>query len=296
MYYEANNKLNQLYDKKISVKRQRKELFDNMKKIDKMYSEFYSDDKKKETLQRIHQTMLFADVLAEEEGLDENSRKLLSVAVALLKTKKGYRVSSEKSAIFAGEKLRNKNIFEIDNPEEVAIIQTAIHYYGINSHRFDNTDFQKIYNKYQEENNIKIKDIDNLKKICELLEIADKLYYEVISNHKLTFNYFRLKPKRQKRIIEYAKFIREKVAERILNEVYLKYEYSAGPVKELRKDEGKEPDLDFYDIYEYGIPKLQNREVKDDLLRLYFKFKLTADDLQNLAGKEENKDAITIIQ
>ena len=299
MYYEANNKLNQFYDKKISVKRQRKELFDNMKKIDKMYSEFYSDDKKKETLQRIHQTMLFADVLAEEEGLDENSRKLLSVAVALLKTKKGYRVSSEKSAIFAGEKLRNKNIFEIDNPEEVAIIQTAIHYFGINSHRLDNTDFQKIYNKYQEENNIKIKDTENLKKICELLKIADKLYYEVISNHKLTFNYFRLKPKRQKRIIEYAKFIREKVAERILNEVYLKYEYSAGPVEELnriRRDEGKEPDLDFYDIYEYGIPKLQNREVKDDLLRLYFKFKLTADDLQNLAGKEEKKDAITIIQ
>ena len=302
IYYEANNKLNQLEDKKL-VKRQRKQLFENMKKIDEMYYYFYSDNKKKEAIESIHQTMLFADVLAEEEGLDENSRKLLSVAIALLKTKKDYyRVDSEKSAIFAGEKLGNMmNIFQIDDPEEVAIIQTAIHYYGKSSYRVDNLELKNIYNKYQEENHIKIKDIENLKKICELLKMADKLYCEETSNPTFSLNYYRLKPEKQKRIIEYAKFIKEKVSERILSKVYLTYEYLGDPIEKLdqiRKDAEKEPDLSFYDIYEYDIPRLRDREVKDDLLKLYLNSEVTSEDISNviMSGEIEGKKLVDSIQ
>ena len=276
------------------------ELLDAMQRISR--TDYYEGNKQ-HSIEHIQKVMLFSQVLAEGEGLSEEDKKLLLVAAAFHDSgRKGLgegRIDhAEPSAKKTGELLREENEFGKFSEEDITIIQTAIHYHEhkekING-KLDYEEIERLSKKYAEENGIENLDIQRTAKMCELLKDADALdRYRFANRGALNPQYLHSATAKKESTIDYAREVNERVATKILKEVYGEENTQEGnAVSQLRdvrvKEKRQEPHLNFEDIYT-DTPLLYalDDETEKKKNRLYALFKskeVTKQDMEEEVSK-----------
>ncbi len=290
-----------------------KDLYTLMEKIS---NTTYYEGNKQRSIEHIQKVMLFAELLAEGEQLSEKDRKLLLVAVAFHDSardgQEGNNIEhGEGSAILAGRVLKENNDYGNLSPSEIAMIQTAIHYHTyreekrgmLNKHAIEK--FAKTYAKY---NGIEELDLKRTAKICELLKDADALdRYRFARRGTLDARYLRSKTAKRKSTMEYAKFINEKVAEKILRKIYKFSEEEISkhnPIGQLRNvriskqmDEGHLEFSELKEIYDREFPRKREADIDGELLQLYFEKDTSVEEVNKETqetkanfGKEKSKN------
>lgn len=250
------------------------ELLDAMRRISR--TDYYEGNKQ-HSIEHIQKVMLFSQVLAEGEGLSNEDKRLLLVAAALHDSGRkglgeGNIPHAEPSAKKAGQLLRKENEFGKFSGEDVTIIQTAIHYHEhkekING-KLNYEEIERLSKKYAEENGIEDLDIQRTAKMCELLKDADALdRYRFANRGALNPQYLHSATAKKESTIDYAREVNERVATKILKEVYGEENIQEGnAVSQLRdirvKKEIQELHLDFEDIYT-NTPLLYTLDNEED--------------------------------
>ena len=169
--------------------------------------------------------MLFSQIIAQNENLDENIIKILLVSAAFHdcgRTKD--RDNGEHgitSANITGEYFR-KNI---DNQyqiklNEIPIIQVSIEYHIIPEHisgEIDEIKLKKLCNKY----GVDDREYEKVKQISTILKDADALdRVRFICGNSLNPKFLRTKTAKKESMIEFAKNINEAYAEQVINVNY----------------------------------------------------------------------------
>ncbi len=293
-----------------TVKKEKlKEEFLELQKDDKKSSMFklmnciektsFYENNKQHSIEHIHKVMLFSELLAEKENMSDEDKKILLVAAALhdvgrdgndgddshLLTQSGKIIKKDHGqtgAELVGELLRNQNNeYGINSPEDIVIIQTAIHYHTykeLHKGKIDNEVIDTLIKKYSEENNIEHIDKKNTEKICELLKDADALdRLRFARGGQLDSECLRSQAAREESTIDYAKEINQKVAEKILYTFYEpeeivddnegNYDYVATLRQERVNNPKEEGHLDFEKIYRREFPN-NDKYVKSDIIEL----------------------------
>ena len=247
---------------------------DKMKAMMKVIANthFY-DGNKQHSIEHIQKVMLFSEILAQNEGLGQEDREMLLIAAAFHDSGREGGIDGNTShAVASSQKIEEyfeqnpNNEFGITQ-ENLAIIQTAIHYHEHPEKEKGKLDLEEIKDlceKYGADQ----KDFERIVKICELLKDADALDRARFAKHgRLDRAYLKSETAKNPRMISYAKKINRDVAITTLRDSYGKEPkdyYTKDPVLELRNTRRHEP----------------RQEQHVDLINIYQKYQVDQSDVQ----------------
>lgn len=170
----------------------------------------------------IQKVLLFSQVIAQNEDLDEKQTKILLAAAAFHDCgRMKDRDNGEhgiSSARIAGEYFRKNinNQYGIE-PDEIGIIQAAIEYHVIVEHipgKIDEEKLKEICYKY----GVKDKDYEKAKQISAILKDADALdRARFVSGSDLNHAFLRTKTAKKSSMIEFSKRVNEEYANQVIN-------------------------------------------------------------------------------
>lgn len=277
------------------------------------------------SIAHIQKVMLFSDILAKGENLSNEDRVLLLKAAALHDCARegndGNVPHAKKSAEKAGRFLHSDDkVFGTDDPNEIAIIKTAIHY-----HESDETtkgkveyrEIEKLLKKYNPDKELSESDIEKTTKICELLKDADALdRLRFADKGRLDREYLRTETAKGQLVINFAEEVNEQVALNRLTNIYgvkCKDVEPGHAVIALKKIQGPNMYLSRINETEYIEPKFSaddfmkiaktannsiqknaktledegthSKKTKKDLYMLYFKNGTTREDCEREQAK-----------
>lgn len=180
-------------------------------------------DQKAHSIRHIQNVILFSELLAENEKISKEDKKLLIEAAKFHDSGRlndKNEEHSERSAKIAGQVLTMQGNYKKD---EINIIKTAIIYHELNERTIGKLD-EELCKATCKQNNIKPKDYGRTMKICELLKDADALDRTRFSN-KATLNkeYLRSNTAKKEDIIKFAEEINEEYAKSDINEYVEKH-------------------------------------------------------------------------
>ena len=178
----------------------------------------------------IQKVMLFSQIIAMRENLDEMQMRILLAATAFHDSgRKKDRDNGEHgrlSAEVAGEYFRRNEVnpFGITS-EEIGIVQTVIAYHVVNESEQGKVDEEKLKILCFEYDIKNLKNIEKIKQICAILKDADALDRARLSSgasakNSLNPQFLRTDTAKNISIIEFARRINQVYAKYVLSENY----------------------------------------------------------------------------
>lgn len=267
----------------------------------------YYNGNKAHSIEHIERVTLFSGILAEMECIDEESRTSLLAAAAFHDSgragRDGNAEHAEASAIQVKKYLEENpyNPFGITRTN-IGIIQTAIHYHEHAEKNIGHID-EEMVEKLAKGYNVKEKDFQRTKKICELLKDADALDRCRFAN-RATLNpeFLRSKAARTTGMINFARNVNNEMAQYALINVYGKEKGDimlGAEVAQLRKARIKraesenyiEPTIPVQVLLEIiGLEKENEMQKSNEkLLGLYERYGVTKEDIQTVARVFEER-------
>ena len=176
-------------------------------------------------ISHIQKVLLFSQIIAQNEKLDQNEIKILLASAAFHDCgRKKDRDNGEHglaSAKITGEYFRKniKNPYGI-KPEEIGIVQVAIEYHVTKEEflgQVNEIKLKEICRKYD----VNDKEFENVKQISEILKDADALdRTRFVSGSNLDSHYLRTKTAKKQTMIDFARKINEEYANQVINVNY----------------------------------------------------------------------------
>ena len=278
------------------------------KELERISQLKYYENNKAHSIEHIEKVVLFSSLLAEMEGLDREDKEILLAAAGFHDSgRSGKDGNDEHAKASAIQTLRYfaenpNNPFGITK-DNISIIQTAIHYHEYSEKEKGKIDIKEI-EKLAKQYNVREEDLLRTQKICELLKDADALDRLRFAN-RATLNpeYLRSKSAKLPGVINFARNVNEKMAEKTLIKIYNKDKYEISKkskVKQLkivrieqnRKNPNYiEPHLPLSDLFD--IINLNAEEIEDNiknnqktqiLMNWYKEYGITKEDVENITS------------
>lgn len=267
----------------------------------------YYNGNKAHSIEHIERVTLFSGILAEMECIDEESRTSLLAAAAFHDSGRAGRDGNAEHAEASAIQVKKYLEENPDNPfgitrTNIGIIQTAIHYHEHAEKNIGHID-EEMVEKLAKGYNVKEKDFQITKKICELLKDADALDRCRFAN-RATLNpeFLRSKAARTTGIINFARNVNNEMAQYALINVYGKEKGDimlGAEVAQLRKARIKraesedyiEPTIPVQVLLEIiGLEKENEMQKSNEkLLGLYERYGVTKEDIQTVARVFEER-------
>lgn len=268
----------------------------------------YYENNKAHSIEHIEKVVLFSSLLAEMEGLDVEDEKILLAAAAFHDSGRSGKDGNNEHA--KASAIQTLKYFE-ENPnnpfgitkDNISIIQTAIHYHEYREKEKGKTDTEEI-KRLAKQYNVREEDILKTKRICELLKDADALDRLRFDN-KATLNpeYLRSKSAKIAGVINFARNVNEKMAEKALIKIYKKNEEEISNQSKVRQLKiariekiGKNPNYiephlpisDLFDVINLNVEEIENN-IKDNkktqvLMNWYKEYGITKEDIENITS------------
>lgn len=204
-----------------------------------VYKKYTPELGKQHKLEHIQKVLLFSQIIAQNENIDENQTKILLVSAAFhdcgrIKDRDNG-VHGLESAEIAGEYFRKnvKNPYGIAN-NEIGMIQSTIEYHVVEEHipgQINEIILKEICNKYR----VSVGEYEKVKQISAILKDADALdRTRFVSGSDLNHNFLRTSTAKKIEMIEFAKKINNEFARQVINTNYPSFQnISADKVKLL---------------------------------------------------------------
>ena len=267
----------------------------------------YYNGNKAHSIEHIERVTLFSGILAEMECIDEESRTSLLAAAAFHDSGRAGRDGNAEHAEASAIQVKKYLEENPDNPfgitrTNIGIIQTAIHYHEHAEKNIGHID-EEMVEKLAKGYNVKEKDFQRTKKICELLKDADALDRCRFAN-RATLNpkFLRSKAARTTGMINFARNVNNEMAQYALINVYGKGKGDimlGAEVAQLRKARIKraesedyiEPTIPVQVLLEIiGLEKENEMQKSNEkLLGLYERYGVTKEDIQTVARVFEER-------
>lgn len=267
----------------------------------------YYNGNKAHSIEHIERVTLFSGILAEMECIDEESRTSLLAAAAFHDSGRAGRDGNAEHAEASAIQVKKYLEENPDNPfgitrTNIGIIQTAIHYHEHAEKNIGHID-EEMVEKLAKGYNVKEKDFQRTKKICELLKDADALDRCRFAN-RATLNpeFLRSKAARTTGMINFARNVNNEMAQYALINVYGKEKGDimlGAEVAQLRKARIKraesedyiEPTIPVQVLLEIiGLEKENEMQKSNEkLLGLYERYGVTKEDIQTVARVFEER-------
>lgn len=267
----------------------------------------YYNGNKAHSIEHIERVTLFSGILAEMECIDEESRTSLLAAAAFHDSGRAGRDGNAEHAEASAIQVKKYLEENPDNPfgitrANIGIIQTAIHYHEHAEKNIGHID-EEMVEKLAKGYNVKEKDFQRTKKICELLKDADALDRCRFAN-RATLNpeFLRSKAARTTGMINFARNVNNEMAQYALINVYGKEKSDimlGAEVAQLRKARIKraesedyiEPTIPVQVLLEIiGLEKENEMQKSNEkLLGLYERYGVTKEDIQTVARVFEER-------
>lgn len=267
----------------------------------------YYNGNKAHSIEHIERVTLFSGILAEMECIDEESRTSLLAAAAFHDSGRAGRDGNAEHAEASAIQVKKYLEENPDNPfgitrANIGIIQTAIHYHEHAEKNIGHID-EEMVEKLAKGYNVKEKDFQRTKKICELLKDADALDRCRFAN-RATLNpeFLRSKAARTTGMINFARNVNNEMAQYALINVYGKGKGDimlGAEVAQLRKARIKraesedyiEPTIPVQVLLEIiGLEKENEMQKSNEkLLGLYERYGVTKEDIQTVARVFEER-------
>lgn len=267
----------------------------------------YYNGNKAHSIEHIERVTLFSGILAEMECIDEESRTSLLAAAAFHDSGRAGRDGNAEHAEASAIQVKKYLEENPDNPfgitrTNIGIIQTAIHYHEHAEKNIGHID-EEMVEKLAKGYNVKEKDFQRTKKICELLKDADALDRCRFANRAaLNPEFLRSKAARTTGMINFARNINNEMAQYALINVYGKEKGDimlGAEVAQLRKARIKraesedyiEPTIPVQVLLEIiGLEKENEMQKSNEkLLGLYERYGVTKEDIQTVARVFEER-------
>ena len=267
----------------------------------------YYNGNKAHSIEHIERVTLFSGILAEMECIDEESRTSLLAAAAFHDSGRAGRDGNAEHAEASAIQVKKYLEENPDNPfgitrTNIGIIQTAIHYHEHAEKNIGHID-EEMVEKLAKGYNVKEKDFQRTKKICELLKDADALDRCRFAN-RATLNpeFLRSKAARTTGMINFARNVNNEMAQYALINVYGKEKGDimlGEEVAQLRKARIKRAESENY--IEPTIPvqvllkiiglekENEMQKSNEKLLGLYERYGITKEDIQTVARVFEER-------
>lgn len=230
---------------------------------------------KQHKIGHIQRVMLFSNIIAQNENLDEELIKILLVSAAFHDCGKVKdRDNGEhgvKGADIVGKYFKNNinNQYQV-TIDEIPIIQVSIEYHTVPEHihgQIDEVKLKELCNKY----NVADGNYEKVKQVSAILKDADALdRIRFISESNLNPNYLRTKIARSRSMIEFSKKINEAYAEEIINFNYANeqniFENKVKLLHYLRnkhKNENAEIDIPLYRVIQIFNDNKKSYNIND---------------------------------
>lgn len=267
----------------------------------------YYNGNKAHSIEHIERVTLFSGILAEMECIDAESRTSLLAAAAFHDSGRAGRDGNAEHAEASAIQVKKYLEENPDNPfgitrTNIGIIQTAIHYHEHAEKNIGHID-EEMVKKLAKGYNVKEKDFQRTKKICELLKDADALDRCRFAN-RATLNpeFLRSKAARTTGMINFARNVNNEMAQYALINVYGKEKGDimlGAEVAQLRKARIKraesedyiEPTIPVQVLLEIiGLEKENEMQKSNEkLLGLYERYGVTKEDIQTVARVFEER-------
>ena len=267
----------------------------------------YYNGNKAHSIEHIERVTLFSGILAEMECIDEESRTSLLAAAAFHDSGRAGRDGNAEHAEASSIQVKKYLEENPDNPfgitrTNIGIIQTAIHYHEHAERNIGHID-EEMIEKLAKGYNVKEKDFQRTKKICELLKDADALDRCRFANRAtLNPDFLRSKSARTTGMINFARNVNNEMAKYALINVYGKEKGDimlGAKVTQLRKARVKraesedyvEPTIPVQVLLEIiGLEKENEMQKNNEkLLGLYERYGVTKEDIQTVARVFEER-------
>ena len=267
----------------------------------------YYNGNKAHSIEHIERVTLFSGILAEMECIDEESRTSLLAAAAFHDSGRAGRDGNAEHAEASSIQVKKYLEENPDNPfgitrTNIGIIQTAIHYHEHAERNIGHID-EEMIEKLAKGYNVKEKDFQRTKKICELLKDADALDRCRFANRAtLNPDFLRSKSARTTGMINFARNVNNEMAKYALINVYGKEKGDimlGAEVTQLRKARVKraesedyvEPTIPVQVLLEIiGLEKENEMQKNNEkLLGLYERYGVTKEDIQTVARVFEER-------
>ena len=267
----------------------------------------YYNGNKAHSIEHIERVTLFSGILAEMECIDEKSRTSLLAAAAFHDSGRAGRDGNTEHAEASAIQVKKYLEENPDNPfgitrTNIGIIQTAIHYHEHAEKNIGHID-EEMVEKLAKGYNVKEKDFQRTKKICELLKDADALDRCRFANRAtLNPDFLRSKSARTTGMINFARNVNNEMAKYALINVYGKEKGDimlGAEVAQLRKARVKraesedyvEPTIPVQVLLEIiGLEKENEMQKNNEkLLGLYERYGVTKEDIQTVARVFEER-------
>lgn len=267
----------------------------------------YYNGNKAHSIEHIERVTLFSGILAEMECIDEKSRTSLLAAAAFHDSGRAGRDGNTEHAEASAIQVKKYLEENPDNPfgitrTNIGIIQTAIHYHEHAERNIGHID-EEMVEKLAKGYNVKEKDFQRTKKICELLKDADALDRCRFANRAtLNPDFLRSKSARTTGMINFARNVNNEMAKYALINVYGKEKGDimlGAEVAQLRKARVKraesedyvEPTIPVQVLLEIiGLEKENEMQKSNEkLLGLYERYGVTKEDIQTVARVFEER-------
>lgn len=267
----------------------------------------YYNGNKAHSIEHIERVTLFSGILAEMECIDEESRTSLLAAAAFHDSGRAGRDGNAEHAEASAIQVKKYLEENPDNPfgitrTNIGIIQTAIHYHEHAEKNIGHID-EEMVEKLAKGYNVKEKDFQRTKKICELLKDADALDRCRFANRAtLNPDFLRSKSARTTGMINFARNVNNEMAKYALINVYGKEKGDimlGAEVAQLRKARIKraesedyiEPTIPVQVLLEIiGLEKENEMQKSNEkLLGLYERYGVTKEDIQTVARVFEER-------
>ena len=267
----------------------------------------YYKGNKAHSIEHIERVTLFSGILAEMECIDEESRTSLLAAAAFHDSGRAGRDGNTEHAEASAIQVKKYLEENPDNPfgitrTNIGIIQTAIHYHEHAERNIGHID-EEMIEKLAKGYNVKEKDFQRTKKICELLKDADALDRCRFANRAtLNPDFLRSKSARTTGMINFARNVNNEMAKYALINVYGKEKGDimlGAEVAQLRKARVKraesedyvEPTIPVQVLLEIiGLEKENEMQKNNEkLLGLYERYGVTKEDIQTVARVFEER-------
>ena len=267
----------------------------------------YYNGNKAHSIEHIERVTLFSGILAEMECIDEESRTSLLAAAAFHDSGRAGRDGNAEHAEASAIQVKKYLEENPDNPfgitrTNIGIIQTAIHYHEHAERNIGHID-EEMIEKLAKGYNVKEKDFQRTKKICELLKDADALDRCRFANRAtLNPDFLRSKSARTTGMINFARNVNNEMAKYALINVYGKEKGDimlGAEVTQLRKARVKRAESEYY--VEPTIPvqvlleiiglekENEMQKSNEKLLGLYERYGVTKEDIQTVARVFEER-------
>lgn len=219
--------------------------------IDFIYDSKIYDDNKLHSTDHIVKTTLFADILAQNEGLSEREKNLIVTAAALHDSGREGNDGNKPHATLSAEKAKKiladeNNIFKAKDftEDEIKIIQAVIEYHEVKEFKkgkikMETTPYPKNetdygLNYFMQKYGLSKDNLPTVAKLCGILKDADALDRERFSGLESSTNISFLHTKTAKdiRTIVYADRINNQTASRLLGKYY---DYNSADINAVKK-------------------------------------------------------------